>query len=297
MAIDQNFLDSLASGSNLTDSSSEPTATDKPKPVNEPASSDSSTTSSGDKQIDQDSAAVTEEKTDNQGLSPYELLDSLFAEESKKPSDSDKLDTDKSNKPEPVVQPKQELAATKSLLDELSSILPSDDDGYDKIISNRDGFVEFYKRLFTALDSYYRSAFDDRDKRFSQLKSEAVEDSIKAASGIVSERVRTELSLQRLVDKFYEDNPRLLPIRNVVGRIANKIAQEHPDWDYPKVFEETAKQSNLFMSSLSAVSSEGNKNGTDSPKRSPGFVDVRSKSRKPPADRTQLQKDIDMLIS
>jgi hypothetical protein len=57
----------------------------------------------------------------------------------------------------------------------------------------------------------------------------------------VTQLVSQTSNAQKLVDQFYVDNKDLKPVQKFVGKTMNQLANTNPDWDMPKLFDETAK--------------------------------------------------------
>ncbi len=71
---------------------------------------------------------------------------------------------------------------------------------------------------------------------------QAVEIGLRAVSGMVSESVANQISMQRAADDFYDLNPDFGVIKPYVQKVGNAIHAAHPDWDVAKLFNETEVQ-------------------------------------------------------
>lgn len=218
----------------------------------------------------------------------YQLLESLFEEV--KPAAQTKREEAK--------QPEKAVAKVDGKEVELkfdSSFLPQTDEDFDKIIASRGSFVEFQNKQFQALHNFYEAKIKAVLDQLPSVQAKAVEEAMQKASEFVPQHIQTQLSLQKMVDKFYDDNPNLVPIRKVVGQVANKISAAHPEWGYDQVFAETAKQANRVVGMLNLPQADPKKANGTGPK--PAFAKTPSAGRKPAVERSGIQKDIDMLIS
>jgi len=54
--------------------------------------------------------------------------------------------------------------------------------------------------------------------------------------------VDSQMTMRQASNEFFDMNRDLLPHRKYVGYISNEIVAQHPDWDLPKVLEETEKE-------------------------------------------------------
>ena len=219
----------------------------------------------------------------------YQLLESLF-EEVKPAAQAKRAEAKEESKQ--VAQPAK-VESSELKFD--SSFLPQTDEDFDKIIASRGSFVEFQNKQFQALHNFYEAKIKAVLDQLPSVQAKAVEEAMQKASEFVPQHIQTQLSLQKMVDKFYDDNPNLVPIRKVVGQVANKISAAHPEWGYEQVFAETAKQATRVVGMLNLPQSDPKKANGTGPK--PAFAKTPSAGRKPAVERTGIQKDIDMLIS
>lgn len=219
----------------------------------------------------------------------YQLLESLF-EEVKPAAQAKRAEAKEESKQ--VAQPAK-VESSELKFD--SSFLPQTDEDFDKIIASRGSFVEFQNKQFQALHNFYEAKIKAVLDQLPSVQAKAVEEAMQKASEFVPQHIQTQLSLQKMVDKFYDDNPNLVPIRKVVGQVANKISAAHPEWGYAQVFAETAKQANRVVGMLNLPQSDPKKANGTGPK--PAFAKTPSAGRKPAVERSGIQKDIDMLIS
>ena len=219
----------------------------------------------------------------------YQFLESLF-EEVKPVAQAKRAEAKEEAKQ--VAQPAK---AESSELKFDSSFLPQTDEDFDKIIASRGSFVEYENKRTQALHNFYEAKIKAVLDQLPSVQAKAVEEAMQKASEFVPQHIQTQLSLQKIVDKFYDDNPNLVPIRKVVGQVANKISAAHPEWGYDQVFAETAKQANRVVGMLNLPQADPKKANGTGPK--PAFAKTPSAGRKPAVERTGIQKDIDMLIS
>lgn len=127
----------------------------------------------------------------------------------------------------------------------------------------------------------------------SRVYQRALEDARKSVTtdvvGMVGKLVSEQMALHQLVTDFYARNQDLLPYRQFVGFMANKIQAQHPDWDYTKVFEETEKE---VRKALKLTKEETRSRRRPAFAKAPGSRRTRTEPEIPPE-----QKEILDLIS
>lgn len=225
-----------------------------------------------------------EEETD-----PYKLLDALFEEV--KPAA--RAEQKKAEEPKQAEKPTEKKEPPAELKFD-SSFLPQSDEDFDKILASRTNFLEFQNKFLASMHSFYEAKIQGVLSQMPAFQQRAVEEAMQRAAQFVPVQVQEQLTLQKMVDQFYVDNANLVPIRRLVGQVANKVQAAHPDWGYDKIFDETAKHANKLAQALNLPQVE-KANGATTKK--PAFAKVPGGGRKPAVEKTSLQKDIDLLIS
>lgn len=220
----------------------------------------------------------------------YQLLESLFEEVKPAAKAEAKKEAFKERQ---VISNENKEVPSELKFD--SSFLPQTDEDFDKIIASRGSFVDYENKRTQALHNFYEAKIKAVLDQLPSVQAKAVEEAMQKASEFVPQHIQTQLGLQKMVDQFYSDNPNLVPIRRVVGQVANKISAAHPEWGYDQVFAETAKQANRVVGMLNLPQQDPKKANGVGPK--PAFAKTPSAGRKPAVERTGIQKDIDMLIS
>ena len=123
-------------------------------------------------------------------------------------------------------------------------------------------------------------------------KQETVDAVVKTIPVLVSNLVKTQVTVMRTVDNFFSKNPDLTNKRQFVSTVANELMGKNPGWSLKKLFdEELGKEVNKRL---------GVKPGAGKPS-GPGQPPKPTASRKP-AGKTEpelapLQKEIMDLIS
>lgn len=281
MPIDQAFLDGLTDIPKVgEDGVNAPEAGEEVKPAEaKPVQADS--------QKPAESKETAPAEKEEEEADPYKLLDALF--EDVKPAAQQKKVED----PKQVEKPTEKKEVPNELKFD-SSFLPQSDEDFNKILASRADFLAFQNKFLTSMHSFYEAKIQGILSQLPVFQQKAVEEAMQRASQFVPIQVQEQLAMQKMVDQFYVDNQNLVPIRKLVGQIANKVQAAHPDWAYEKIFEETARQSNKLASALNLPHVQ-KPNGDASKK--PAFAKVPGGGRKPAVEKTPLQKDIDMLIS
>ena len=144
---------------------------------------------------------------------------------------------------------------------------------------------------FELPDDVVEEAMTDPAKLKEVLKTvhkNAVESTLRSVLPAVNEIVTRQLQIKTLVDNFYRENEDLAPYKEFVGFVANVVASEHPDWDYSKVLEETAKISRQKL----LLEKKTEKQKKSSTKRYKP-----SAARQQPAKLSELEQEILDLIS
>lgn len=64
---------------------------------------------------------------------------------------------------------------------------------------------------------------------------------------LVNDRTTNIVNMQKLVDDFYRENDDLSAVKQTVAAVAQNLGAEHPDWDMPKVMEESAAKARTML--------------------------------------------------
>lgn len=109
---------------------------------------------------------------------------------------------------------------------------------------------------------------------------------------LVLGHVNQQLTLQREVKKFYTDNPDLKEVAPYLGKVATKVASEHPDYTPAQVFEEAGKVARKSL----GLAEKAKKVVSKESKKRPAFAKAGG-SRKPTKTKSSgLEKEFaDML--
>jgi hypothetical protein len=109
--------------------------------------------------------------------------------------------------------------------------------------------------------------------------------------GVVAPQVRQIIDLNRAVDEFYSENEDLKPVRSTVGAIGRDLATKHPDWNLPKLFEESGKRARKLLKMPEPGSVPKGRR-----KVNPSFAKTKGGGRKPKPKVSKLQQEIDELL-
>lgn len=99
-------------------------------------------------------------------------------------------------------------------------------------------------QTFEVSDEMYANALTDKAS-FAKVLNEAIaygqQAQVQQIVPLMNKMVQQQLSINQMVNDFYSDNVDLKPYRQFVGFVANQVQSSHPDWDMPKIFQETEK--------------------------------------------------------
>lgn len=123
---------------------------------------------------------------------------------------------------------------------------------------------------------------------------------------LVTQLVEHQVTMKTAANEFFVGNRDLFPHRSFVGFVANELTAKHPEWDLPKVMEETAKESRRRLTLRQAAggqvqTQEGSPSSSPGARQSvgPAFV-PRGGGRRGSNEGSQLtavEKEINDLIS
>jgi hypothetical protein len=115
------------------------------------------------------------------------------------------------------------------------------------------------------------------------------QDFSRAIPSVVANQVRQVSTLTNAVNTFYTENEDLLPVRKAVGVVANQIVAEHPDWDLPRVMQESAQTTRKMLKMKAPKRSSGKV-------VKPSFAKSKSARGKSKPKVSKLQSEIDAVI-
>jgi hypothetical protein len=153
-------------------------------------------------------------------------------------------------------------------------ILPDGVD-FEDVVNDKSTFERFMRDVLTRYET-------------SRVRRDAL-----ATPTIVSNQVRYVLGLHKAVESFYEANKDLVNVKPLVGAFSNKIVAEHPDWNLPKVMEESAALTRKALGTgLKPVPPK-----KPVPPVKPSFATTTGARKPAPGKPTKLQSEIEELIS
>ncbi len=129
-------------------------------------------------------------------------------------------------------------------------------------------------------------------------ETRAAERMLRAIPELVTRQIKQQTGIQRTVDAFYKDNADLRVVKKTVGKVANQVAAEHPDWKLSDVFGETATRTRTLLGIRKQVVDQSNAEETGT-KTTPAFVKRPGQSPRnsPKPKLNKLQKEINDLIA
>ncbi len=132
-----------------------------------------------------------------------------------------------------------------------------------------------------------------------RVHDKARESLIRDIPNLTTKAVDRQISLQRTIGQFYQDNPDLLEMQQYVGYTANRLQGENPNWPLEKLLEETEKEVRKTLKLTKKAKEVENARVEESGKRRPSFAQNsrgQRRSPKPSDERTEMQKGIDQMI-
>jgi len=152
-----------------------------------------------------------------------------------------------------------------------------------------------------------QSTFSDwASKMFQKAKSQAKEEVLTSLPETVNGYINQQLQVRESVNDFYRNNPELSENKNYVSRLANEVAGEHPDWEFPQVLEETARKARETLGlKQQAKAQEAAEQEDSGQKKSPGLAkgtkrspnSNKGKSAAKADNRSATEKQIDELLT
>ena len=125
---------------------------------------------------------------------------------------------------------------------------------------------------------------------YQQARRDAAEQTLLSIPSVVGNQVRMQTSLNNAIKEFYDDNPELAQARPYVGRVADQVASENPDWTMSQIFAEVATRAKKGL----GLSTKPGKKSAKKPTRKPGLPSRSGGGSRPkPAERiSEVEQDI-----
>jgi hypothetical protein len=123
-----------------------------------------------------------------------------------------------------------------------------------------DGLYDFIKEVDmddVASDPKVFNKILDEVIRVTQQRT--TEQVLKSIPHVVMSQVQQQSYLKSTSDKFYEDNPDLVNVRQVVRACAQQVQKEKPEWEVDKIFKETAKRTRQTLGMSEKIAGGGKK--------------------------------------
>jgi hypothetical protein len=177
----------------------------------------------------------------------------------------------KPSEPEPVKPEPPKVEDLEKLFEGLD---------FDNVVDTREGFVEFMRNAFQALQTGI----------VSQVNTQIPD--------VVGSVVTQQTSLKEMVAEFYESNPELASVKAYVGKIADEISAKDPNLSIKEVLDKAAIQAKEGLGIKDAVEK---KVATPDPKPAkpskPALPGNKSGARKTSAQPSKLQSEIDEILN
>ena len=158
------------------------------------------------------------------------------------------------------------------------NFVPEDEDEYDELLRNP-------KKLNNILNDVARKSF--------QLGRSSVLDEVPK---IISSQIKETTTISRKVEQFYNDNEDLVPYKDYIAVIANRVQSEHPDYDIDKLLEEVERETRSTLS-ISKKDAKQDTSKSKGKKKKPAFAKTTSARKSGNKEKlTKLQKEISELI-
>jgi len=108
---------------------------------------------------------------------------------------------------------------------------------HEEVNAALNGDAEAFVRV---LDAVYNQAVQTA----SQLSAEAI---LQQLPETVARYSRQQWTMKETIDNFYQTNADLVQVKPIVAAVANRIAEEHPDYPITKLFQETATETRKLL--------------------------------------------------
>lgn len=148
---------------------------------------------------------------------------------------------------------------------------------FDEIIENEDSFKKF---------------LGDFAKKISAHTEERLLEKLPTT---VSKLTVEQISARETVTSFYDDNKQLAAVKPFVAKVVTTVASEHPEWDLPKVLEESAERAYKALGLKRVVEEQEKKPGA----KKPAFAGPASGKRgvqDADSGKTKLEKELEELM-
>lgn len=128
------------------------------------------------------------------------------------------------------------------------------------------------------------------NKKISDFVAKDRQDTMRAMNAATSNLIQQQVQLNVGAMLFYQQNPELSKIRPYVSHKATVLMKKNPEWDYPTLFENLAKEVKKDIETFA-----GRKLEETSSEKRPAFAKKPGATRRSGDARTSLQKELDEL--
>jgi hypothetical protein len=218
-------------------------------------------------------SATQEEPKEEESQKPAEESEEPEKEEEEKPDDAKTL--------EDIFQ---------RMNDMFEVVAPSDgkEEG-EKPTEKKEEKAADVSELFTDEDIENLDA-KTLNKKISEFIAKDRQDTMRAMNAATSNLIQQQVQLNVGAMLFYQQNPELSKIKPYVTHKATVLMKKNPEWDYPTLFENLAKEVKKDIETFA-----GRKLEETSDERRPAFAKKPGASRRSGDARTPLQKELDEL--
>ena len=266
----------------------------------EEESSEEEEESSEEEEETEETKDEEEEESEEEGESDEESKDELEEEEESEEEEPPKEESSD----ELVIRLREEInTLSKQIVRPVTAVEPT------PVIKEGEGEKEEQPPVVVSTDitqEEYDEAMTDKDK-FSKLIDEVVAVRTKqglrnvaqSVDGVIAEK----LSINQRVNDFFEEHENLRGVRDYIGTLADRLSEEHKDWNMDKIFKELPDiaYKNLGLSADSTTTNRNNGNRSKSKRKAksksqrPAFT--KGSQTKASADNlTKEQKDISQTL-
>jgi len=128
------------------------------------------------------------------------------------------------------------------------------------------------------------------NSRIAEFGSRIQQETINSITPVLANIVNQQVQLHIGAFEFYKRNPEFNKIRPFVSSRAITLIKQHPEWDYPTLFNELEKEVKGTIETFT-----GRKAAEEPNKNTPAFAKAPNAARRAADVRTSLQKELDEL--
>jgi len=146
----------------------------------------------------------------------------------------------------PTATPQPGPAPAEITVAGLDEMLESMD--FDDVMDNKDSFRKFVTKLAVSIKT--------------QAIEEGTQRALVSMPQVVSGAVQRQATLRDVANRFYKDNPELMPVKRYVAQVANQISAQNPELTLGDIMKKAAEQAYNTLGIVKAVEDKAKKGAT-----------------------------------